>query len=94
MLDYHVKMIYTYNLDAASPRITNKKSSHIICGKAEKVKSDIFVSVQNTTVILLLLISNADKYCHIEHVHCYFQCETGFIRYVANMETNLLLSKE
>lgn len=38
MLVYPGKMRDTYNLDAASPRITNKKSSHIICGKTEESK--------------------------------------------------------
>lgn len=29
-------MLNTYNLDAVSPRITNKNSSHKICGEAEQ----------------------------------------------------------
>lgn len=32
-------MLNTYNLDAVSPRITNKNSSHKICGEAEQKKN-------------------------------------------------------
>lgn len=35
-------MRHTYNLDAVSPRMTNKKSSQTICGEAEESKSLLF----------------------------------------------------
>lgn len=36
-------MFNTYNLDAVSPRITNKNSSQIICGEAEG-KENFFIT--------------------------------------------------
>lgn len=41
-------MLNTYNLDAVSPRITNKNSSHKICGEAEE-KENIFLTCSEKT---------------------------------------------
>ncbi len=43
----------TYNLDAASPRTMNRKSSHIICGEARESKSLMDCCFLNTHSVLL-----------------------------------------
>lgn len=79
----------TYNLDAASPRMMNKKNNQTICGEAEDKligldthKTQAHAQRDHTVpVVLNLLHTPVCFFTHSRH----FQCDT-LIRYEAKRE--------